>query len=95
MRRLLRLRRFRLVYPLRGIAVWVGVRFAAAFVGITTPNGLQVLLILGAVGLAVRLDARRRNEDLFLANLGIAVWAIPALAIGPPLLIELFLVSRR
>ncbi|MEJ2538962.1 MAG: hypothetical protein P8188_03070 [Gemmatimonadota bacterium] len=48
----------------------------------TDPTAAAEFLIVGVVGVAVLLDARRRSEDLFLGNLGIrstaiAFWAVP------------------
>lgn len=71
MRGLWRQGRFRNALLLRGVAVWVGVRMMAAWAGIGDPNLAQEGLILLLVGGLVIGDARRRNEDLFLANLGI------------------------
>lgn len=72
---LLRQAPFRNAYLGRGVAIWVGVRMLAAGFGIGDPNPAQELLILGLVGGLVAWDARRRNEDLFLANLGVPGWA--------------------
>lgn len=55
----------------RGVVFWVGVRFAAAFAGVGDPNPVQEALILGVVAWMAIWDARRRGEDVFLANLGI------------------------
>ncbi len=55
----------------RGVAFWVGVRLAAAFVEIGDPNPAQEVLIVGVVVWVAVWDARRRGEDLFLANLGV------------------------
>lgn len=91
MLRLLRLRRFRVLFLARGLAVWVALRLAAAFLEILHPGPLETVWILGMVGLAVYLDARRRNEDLFLANLGVSGWAPAVLALSLPTLAELVL----
>lgn len=79
---------FRRAYLLRGLALWLFSRLAAAFVGIWDPNPAEEALILGVAALAVYLDARRRGEDLFLANLGIRPWVIPAWALPVALLAE-------
>lgn len=55
----------------RGAVFWVGVRLAAAFAGIVDPNPAQEVLIVGVVAWIAVWDARRRGEDLFLANLGV------------------------
>jgi hypothetical protein len=86
--RLFRLAGFRNAYIVRGGLVWVAVRLAAGFVGIVTPNVPQRAFILVVVGAAVMIDARRRNEDLFLGNLGIPLTAILGYALILPLLFE-------
>ena len=73
---LLRLAPFRNAFLIRGAAVWVGVRFLAAWAGVGDPNVLQEGFIVLLVGGLVWFDARRRNEDLFLANLGVPAWAV-------------------
>lgn len=90
MLRILRLRRFRNALVFRGFAVWVGLRLAAAFLGLPNPNGAQKFLILTAVAVAVFFDARRREEDILLGNLGVPAPAIGATALLLPLLFELF-----
>jgi len=47
------------------------------------------IALLGVVGFAVWVDARRRAEDVFLGNLGVPAWAIATLAIPVALLAEL------
>lgn len=71
MRELWRQGRFRNAFLLRGVAAWVGLRMMAAWAKIGDPNLAQEGFILLMVGALVIWDARRRNEDLFLANLGI------------------------
>ncbi len=88
MLRILGLPAFRNALLVRGLLLWVAIRLGAAFLGIVRPNVPQLLLVLGAVGAAVLLDARRREEDLFLGNLGIPAGAIVATALPLPLLIE-------
>lgn len=76
-------RSFRNAFLRRGVASWVGVRFMLALGKTSDPNLVGEALALVFVGLLVAYDARRRNEDLFLANLGIPVWAIGVLgAVG-------------
>jgi len=62
---------FRSAFLLRGIVVWGGFRLAILVLP-SEPLTLsaKAFLIL-MVALAVWLDARRRGETLFLANLGI------------------------
>jgi len=87
--RLFHLRRFRNAYVIRGGLVWVAVRLTAAFARIPSPNMIQEAFILGVVVAAVLLDARRRNEDLFLGNLGIPPGAIVLHALPLALLLEM------
>lgn len=86
--RLLRLPAVRNALLLRGFLVWVGIRVAALWVRIADPNFLQSAWILGAVALIVFLDARRREEDVFLANLGVPGGAIAIAGLPIPLLLE-------
>lgn len=89
--RILGLPAFRNALLVRGLLLWVAIRFGAAFLGIVRPSVPQLLLILGAVGVAVLLDARRREEDLFLGNLGIPTHGIVAASLPLPLLLEFLL----
>jgi len=89
MSRLFRLASLRNAYLFRGVAVWVGFRLVAAFFGISHPNAIEKGLILGTVALAVVLDARRREEDVFLGNLGIRTRWIAAVALVIPVALEL------
>lgn len=79
--RLARLRPFRNAYLRRGVAVWALARLALAWAELPDPGVPAELALLGVVALAVQADARRRSEDLFLANLGIPGWAIAVLAV--------------
>lgn len=72
---------FRNAFLVRGAAAWVGVRLTLAFAGVSDPNLVGEALVLLLVGVAVAWDARRRNEDLFLANLGVAAWAIAVVGV--------------
>lgn len=56
--------------------------------GIFAPTALALSLAVGAMGL---LDARRRNEHRFLANLGVSPLTIVLLSIIPALVAELAL----
>lgn len=91
MGRLLRLPRFRVVYPVRGLGVWIVVRFAAALAGMSVLDPAQSFFVIGVVALVVWLDARRRDEHLFLGNLGIPSWVIPVAALPLPLALEILL----
>lgn len=88
--RLAHLHRFRNAYLFRGFAVWAGFRLFAVFLGIPDPNVVEKALILGVAALAVYVDARRREEDLFLGNLGVSGGGIVAWALPIPLLAEAF-----
>lgn len=86
--RLFRLRRFRNAYLIRGALVWCGVRLGAAAMELTPLNVLEAGFILSVVGAAVFLDARRRNEDVFLGNLGIPPGAIVGWALALAVVLE-------
>lgn len=91
---LLRLPAFRRALAIRGLAVWILLRVVHVSVvrstfGREASGGAELylveeLVLLGLVGLAVHLDARRRGEDLFLANLGIPAAAVVAAALILP-----------
>jgi len=87
--RLLRLGPFRNAFLIRGFVVWFGIRFLAAWVGMTTPNLFEQFWIIGLAAAAVYLDARRRDEDLFLGNLGVPRVAIALNALPFPVLMEM------
>lgn len=91
MRDLLRLGSFRNAFLIRGAVIWLGVRILAAWGGVGDANVLQEGFVLLVVAGLVLVDARRRNEDLFLANLGVPAWAIAVLgaagALPPELLV--------
>jgi hypothetical protein len=91
MTRLFHLPRFRNAYVIRGVLVWMGVRLALAFMGVLSPNVLEESIVLAVVCLAVFLDARRRDEDVFLGNLGISAGVIPCYALPLALLLEVVL----
>ena len=55
-----------------------------------TPNPVEKGLILGTVALAVVFDARRRDEDIFLGNLGIRTRWIAVVALVIPGVMEQF-----
>lgn len=86
---LARLRPFRNAYLRRGVVVWLVTRLALAWVRIPDPGVPVEIALLGVVALVVWLDARRRSEDLFLANLGIPGWAIALFAVPLATLAEL------
>ena len=77
---------------LRGLAAWFAVRALAASAGLLEMNLLQAAFVTALAGVLVLLDAARRGEDLFLANLGIPLAALVAVGALPALLGELLLV---
>lgn len=85
---------FRRAYLLRGFAVWVMIRMGYAYVQGVGLGVLQVAFVVAMASGVVIVDARRRNEDLFLANLGVSRWAIALLSMTLPLGLELLLQVR-
>lgn len=88
---LFRVTEFRNAFLIRGMVVWGGLRLAMVVI----PSGplpmfAKAFLIL-MVALAVWMDARRRNETVFLANLGVPTHAIVLCAVILPASLELFL----
>ncbi len=74
----------------RAFVVWLALRIVslAAGVGLVVDLYASVLIIVVTVAL-VTLDGRRRNEHLFLANLGVSLTALLILAGLPPAVMEL------
>ncbi|MEK9501994.1 hypothetical protein WI372_13455 [Gemmatimonadota bacterium DH-20] len=70
---------FRNAFLRRGLLVWMILRVAAGGSGIADPHLLVEGWFVAIAAVAVTLDARRRNEDLFLANLGVPGWTISVL----------------
>lgn len=69
-------------YLLRGLILWMGIRFGASFAlsaGADRSSALSpiflhpvvVPFVVGAVFLAARVDDRVRRDELFLADLGV------------------------
>lgn len=69
-------------YVLRGLILWVGIRFGAASalmlagevhdpVGLIFLRATVVPFVVGAVFLAARIDDRARRDELFLADIGV------------------------
>ena len=81
-------RPFRNAYLLRGVLAWWVLRFAAAYAGIGMGQLLPALFMVSMSGAIVWIDARRRNEDLFLGNLGIPTSAIWILGLAPAVVLE-------
>jgi hypothetical protein len=88
---LLRLTAFRNTYFVRGLMVWIAIRLALGYGGLGDPNVVQEFLLLGAVGAAVLLDARRRREHLFLGNLGVPPAFIALCALPLAIIAELLM----
>jgi hypothetical protein len=91
----------------RSVAAWLGVRIfvavAIAFAGgllmppphpvLLSPGAaLVVVLVVAVLGL---LDAHRRNEDLFLANLGVSRSQIAFTAAIPAFVLETVLAAVK
>jgi hypothetical protein len=87
---LLRLSRLRTAYALRGLLIWGGFRLGGAFLGISNPGLGERAFIVAVAAVVVILDARRREEDVFLGNLGISTYAIVPFAVALPALLEVF-----
>jgi hypothetical protein len=85
---LLRMPAFRNAYAVRGLLVWIAVRLLLAR-GLANPNVVGEAAVLAVVAATVLLDARRRNEDLFLGNLGVSTGAIAVFALPLATLVEL------
>ncbi len=81
----------------RAVGIWLGARLMLSFVAIpidapllnlrTSVVAVAVVAVLGLI------DARRRNEDVFLANLGVGYPVILAVAAIPALCLEVLLLS--
>ena len=77
---------------LRGFAAWWVVRIFAAWGGAGAYGNPAVsLTVVGLAATMVLLDARRRNEDLFLGNLGVASSAVLTLSAVPAVFAETLL----
>lgn len=81
---------FRNAYLFRGTMVWAGIRLAFYVFEIVTLGVMLKVGILVTVGTVVYFDAKRRNEDLFLGNLGISGGWIAVAALPFPFLLEFF-----
>lgn len=87
---------FRNAYLLRGLVLWAGLRATLALIGLGVFGGVETapitrVGILAVVGAAVYLDARRRNEPLFLENLGVSRFWIALAGLPVPVLLETIL----
>lgn len=75
---------------IRSLVVWAGLRAFGYFrVGVIVPTLGAVMLTIVLVAFLTALDGRRRNEPLFLANLGVTPWSLIILGGVVPLVAEL------
>jgi len=96
-------RRFTRAILLRSVVIWIGVRFAASFGSMLVPDvsrsepppapysislvaSTAVVLMTAAL---TRIDCARRNETLFLSNLGVRGISVMGIAAIIPLLLGL------
>jgi hypothetical protein len=82
---------FRNAYLFRGAVLWVCIRFAFHWAEVVEVGLVVSAGILLTIGTAVYLDARRRDEDIFLANLGVPGGWIGVAALPIPLLLEILI----
>ncbi|HEX2188287.1 MAG TPA: hypothetical protein VHG51_05280 [Longimicrobiaceae bacterium] len=87
-------RPFTRVLLLRALLLWVGVRLVVLAGGLPSAAGLAptpraALLVVAVVGVLGLLEARRRNEVVFLANLGVGRASIAAFSALPALALEI------
>ena len=76
---------------LRGGLVWMVLRLGAAFMEVGIGSLLLGAAVCGFAATAVLLDAIRRRETLFLANLGIPWWPVAMTAATPGAVFEIFI----
>lgn len=72
-------------------AAVVLIRLAARLPPLGEPSTKQAVIVAAVIGTLSWLEIRRRNEDLFLANLGVAPARLYLHALIPPFLLELAL----
>ena len=82
------LRAIRNAFVLRTILVWAAMRLALSFGGVADPELVTELLLVPLVAGAVVLDARRRQEDILLGNLGIPGRSLAVLALAVAAVLE-------
>lgn len=73
---------------LRSAVVWLGVRAAVALLGGVDLALYASVAVVAVVSWLTYRDAYRRNEVLFLANLGVRGWVMAAFAAVPPAIFE-------
>ena len=80
---------FRRIYPVRALVLWALLRTGTFFFGVLARESARAILALSLpatlgllvlIGALADLDARRRDEYIFLANLGIRRVTVPALS---------------
>jgi hypothetical protein len=76
----------------RSLIVWFGIRLSMLGLGsgLDLDYRVSFLLVLVAIVLA-SFEGRRRNEHLFLGNLGVSVAALMVIAAIPPFILEVIL----
>ncbi len=76
----------------RSFIIWAGIRAALLMLRSGVHLSLQatLLLILVTTALAT-LEGRRRNEHIFLANLGVPLLVLVCLAAAVPTLLEVLI----
>jgi hypothetical protein len=89
-------RLFALALVRRALFLWIGVRLlvalagggGAATSGLIPLTARMTALVVLLVGFLNFLEARRRNEDVLLANLGVAQASVAALSVLPAIMAE-------
>jgi hypothetical protein len=75
---------------LRSAIVWAGLRVALFILfNLVLPSGVVSCAIVALTVFLIGLDGRRRNEHVFLANLGVSTFPITVAAAVVPLGAEL------
>jgi hypothetical protein len=80
---------FRRIYPVRALVLWGLLRAGTLFFGVLAREPAREIVALSLpatlgllvlIGVLADLDARRRDEYIFLANLGFRRVTVPALS---------------
>ncbi len=82
-------RTFAWLTVIRAYVVWLALRAVMLVAGGLAVNLYASVLAIGVTVGLVTLEGRRRNEHLFLANLGVSLPALLILAALPPTVMEL------
>ena len=76
----------------RAAVFWVGIRLVAlvmfTFLGVPPTEAALSVLLPAVTVVAAALEARRRHETIFLANLGVSPAVVPLLSAIPAVLAE-------